>query len=848
MSRTTGSSTAQADAKVEDEALPEVAHRLAMGDDLAVVIQQIARTALDAVPADGAYVERIDFAAGEVEAVASLGRVAPPLGLRVPYPGSLAEEVIESRQPEIVDDVAMERRPIGRVLQELCGACTALVVPLISEGTALGALILLRLPERPRFTPGETDRLRWMADMAALALRQALLRDEAGRREGELRRSEDRFRLLVTAVRDYAIFMLDTEGRIVSWNEGAERIKGYREEEVLNRHFSLFYTPEDRHGGRPQAVLEQAAREGSYEEEGWRLRSDGTRFQAHVLITAVRDSAGELVGFAKVTRDLTERRIADAARRREEQRYRALYLDNPSIYISVDAEGEVVDVNPYGADYLGYEVEQLVGTSVFRVIHPDDRSAFRDHIARCIATPGEVNRLEFRKLRDGDTAVWVREISRAVADSEGRPIVLNVCEDITERIRAEEQQRFLSESGRSLATSIEYETTLQNISNLLVPGLADWAVIDLLEDSGKICRLAVAHADPTKADLADEYQRRFPPMPDAPEGVAKVIRTGRPELLARIEPALLQAISFDDDQLRILKELGLCSAMIVPMVAHDRVLGAITLAMADSGRRYGPDDLALVETLAEQVALSVTSARLYREARQATQIRDEVLSIVSHDLRNPLNTILMSAGFLLDTSPPEERRAGGKQLEIIRRQAHQMNRLIQDLLDVARIEAGRLPVETHPVLPRRLLGEALEGLRPLARDKGLRLRCDAPDELPMLEADRERLLQVFGNLIGNAIKFTPEGGTITVDAKQGDGAVEFRVADSGEGIPPEDVPRLFERFYQARRARRGGAGLGLAIAKGIVEAHGGSIRVQSELGAGSTFSFTLPLPSEPPAS
>jgi signal transduction histidine kinase len=620
-------------------------------------------------------------------------------------------------------------------------------------------------------------------------------------------------------------------------------------------------------------------------------------------------------------------------------------------------------------------VAELVGQPVLRVVAPDDRTLFLQFFSRCLDTPGEVHRLEFRKKHRNGADVWVREITRAVQGADGRLIVLNVCEDITERVQAEEQlrfqtsvlqaqneamvdglvvvapdgriitynqafvqmwglpdivgggpdadtlhwaasqvldpegfrerieylyahpdetsrdevmlrngkildrfggpvrspngeyyghlwsfrditrrrqaeqaqrkseerQQFLLEAGRLLATSIEYETTLQNISNLLVPRLADWCVIDVVEDEGEIKRLVVAHADPDKEEVTEEYQRLYPPKHDAREGVAKVIRTGEPQLLPEISDALLQALAVDENHLRALRDLGLRSGMIVPLIAQDRVLGAISLIASESGHRYGPEDLELAEVLAERVALSVENARLYREAREATQIRDEVLSIVSHDLRNPLNTILMSAGFLLETAPPGDRRAGSKQLEIIRRQANQMNRLIQDLLDVARIEAGRLPLEKEPVKPRMLISEVIDNFGPLAEDKSLRLRCHAPDDLPLLQADRERLLQVFGNLIGNALKFTPEGGVITLDAERHDGVVEFRVIDTGQGIPAEDVPRLFERFYQARHTRRGGAGLGLAIAKGIVEAHGGCIRVESEVGVGSKFSFTLPV-------
>jgi signal transduction histidine kinase len=241
----------------------------------------------------------------------------------------------------------------------------------------------------------------------------------------------------------------------------------------------------------------------------------------------------------------------------------------------------------------------------------------------------------------------------------------------------------------------------------------------------------------------------------------------------------------------------------------------------------------------------VDKARLYRESRAAVQARDEVLSIVSHDLRNPVNTIMLSAGHMLELGDALDMGVARRHLVIVKRQAEQMNRMIQDLLDVARIEAGRLPLSEHREDPARLVRDACESLTELASQNGIRLESDASAELPAVCADRDRVLQVFGNLIGNALRFTEPGGIVRVSAAEGDGVVEFAVSDSGAGIAAEDLPHLFERFYQARSAEPGGAGLGLAIVKGIVETHGGRVAAESTLGAGSTFRFTIPLANAP---
>jgi signal transduction histidine kinase len=235
----------------------------------------------------------------------------------------------------------------------------------------------------------------------------------------------------------------------------------------------------------------------------------------------------------------------------------------------------------------------------------------------------------------------------------------------------------------------------------------------------------------------------------------------------------------------------------------------------------------------------VTLDRMYDEAQKIIDARQEILGIVAHDLRNPLNTIHMATELLLEEPGLEKSRAS--QLRIIQRSGERMNRLIQDLLSVTAIEAGRLSIAPRKVTVHDLFHEASEMLEPIVREKSITFAVVAPDDLPAVRADSARVLQVFSNLVGNAVKFTPPGGTITLSAARKDGPVECSVSDTGPGIPPAQIPRLFGKFWQAKRGDGRGVGLGLAIARGIVEAHGGTIEVKSELGHGSVFSFALPV-------
>jgi signal transduction histidine kinase len=268
-------------------------------------------------------------------------------------------------------------------------------------------------------------------------------------------------------------------------------------------------------------------------------------------------------------------------------------------------------------------------------------------------------------------------------------------------------------------------------------------------------------------------------------------------------------------------------------------VGVLVLYSSESGRQFNEDDLALAEELARRAALAVENARLYHEAQLATRARDQMLGIVAHDLRNPLNTILMASELLEELLAPDAQKS--RQVKMVRRAGKQMNHLIQDLLDVKRIENGRLAVEPRAVRAIALLNEAVEMLRSLATARGLDLALEPTDELPMVKADAQRIHQVFSNLIGNAIKFTPRGGRISVSGRHRGNDVHMGVTDTGPGIPAEQIPHVFGQFWQATGADRRGIGLGLAIAKGIVEAHEGRIWVESTLGEGSSFYFTLPV-------
>jgi signal transduction histidine kinase/DNA-binding NarL/FixJ family response regulator len=388
------------------------------------------------------------------------------------------------------------------------------------------------------------------------------------------------------------------------------------------------------------------------------------------------------------------------------------------------------------------------------------------------------------------------------------------------RAQAEEKRsRFLAEVSRTLAATLDYEATLSSVAKLAVPLLADCCILDLVQDNG-IRRAALAFKDGLETELPRDSRALATASDEEP--AVRALRTGEPVMLEDVSDPVRAALALPA---RIPSPRSVIS---LPLVARSRTLGAMTFVSSE--RPYGYDDVALAGELAGRAALAIDNSRLYRA-------REEVLWVVSHDLRTPLSVMRGHIELMLSGSGTPDGLAA------VDRAAAHMSRLIQDLLDVTRLDAGTLSIQPRRLGINVLLEDAEEMLRPVAEANGLTLSTDEADGLRPLRADRDRVLQVLWNLVGNAVKFTPSGGSVTVSVLPDGDMARFAVSDTGPGIPEKDLPRVFDRFWQATRSDKRGAGLGLSIARGIVEAHGGRIWVDSVLHHGTTFSFTLPFDS-----
>lgn len=404
---------------------------------------------------------------------------------------------------------------------------------------------------------------------------------------------------------------------------------------------------------------------------------------------------------------------------------------------------------------------------------------------------------------------------------------------------------FLADASRVLSESLDYETTLRSIARLAVPELGDWCIVDVLTEKGTRRRLEVAHVDPARVEMAREAERRNVPQQGTSGMVERVLESGRPEVIGAITPEMLEDAAQDESQLRLWRELGLRSIMCVPLSAHGRTRGALTFVAAESGRQYGPPELALAEDLARRAAIAVDNAFLYEELQEAVRIRDEFLSSVSHDLRNPIATIKGRAQVLLrrlDGIPLEERERLTASLQAIEANAGKMNRLINDLVDVARLRIGE-PLELSRqrfdlvALARHIAAEHQEETERHA----IRVVTDQPEVSGSW--DVMRLERVLTNLLGNAVKYSPEGGEIVVEVRSDGPEAVVTVRDPGLGIPAADIEHVFERYHRGSNVAGTitGTGVGLAGARQIVDQHGGTITVESKEGEGSTFTVRLPL-------
>jgi PAS domain S-box-containing protein len=606
------------------------------------------------------------------------------------------------------------------------------------------------------------------------------------------------FRVFVETVRDYALLMLDTTGHIISWNTGAEAIKGYRADEIIGSHFSVFYPPEAIERGLPALELVVAAREGRFEDEGWRMRKDGTRFWANVVITALHSPDGTLKGYAKVTRDLTERRRHEESLRYNEMRFRTLVegVRDYAIFM-LDPDGDVATWNAGAQQIHGFTAKEVIGTHFSRLMIPDgterDRAQKELNIA---AREGRFQEEGWRQRKNRDT-FYANVVITAIRDDRGRLLGFSkITRDLTERLRHEAALRLSEERFR-----------------LLVESVVDYAIATL-DDEGMITSWNSGAERITGYRGQDIVGRHFSRLYPAED-----VQANKPWL------QLTQArergrVNEESWRIRSDGTQFWANNVIAALPGTDAPRFSYYLVTQDLSHRRNAENLA------------DTAQRMH-----------EFIAMLAHELRNPLAPIrnavaLMGRRGLQDPLTESMRQT-------IDRQSQNLTRIVDELLDVNRVARGQFTIEKQCIDLRDVLSRAVETSRPVIDARAHRLHLSIGGQPIDCFGDPMRLAQVVVNILNNAAKYTPDGGDIWLSVESSQSRVELRIRDNGRGIDRASLDRIFELFMQidpATGSALGGLGVGLALVRRIVELHGGTVQALSDgIGKGSEFVVRLPL-------
>jgi PAS domain S-box-containing protein len=551
-------------------------------------------------------------------------------------------------------------------------------------------------------------------------------------------------------------------------------------------------------------------------------------------------TAFEVIG---IVQDLTERKQVEAMLRESESKYRSILETAYDPIVIVNSMGKIEFANHQMKQWFGYGPHELIGRPIELLIperYHNQHVAYRHQYSRNpVARPmgRHLNLLARRK----DGSEFPVDISLSPVKTESGVAITAFIRDITELKKVEDQQRFLSETSRILSETVDYLDRVEKIADLVVPKLSDICVVHLFED-GHLVPKALSFSDLQDPKFFWDLANNETVMrKNANYGPAFVGANQASQLLEEVTDEILEDIAADKANFQYLKSLKIQSYIGVPLQARGNLIGVVSF-IRQHPNRLTKSDLAFAELVGARVAMALDNAKLIKDAQKAAHLREDVLAIVSHDLKNPLGVIEGFNGIIKETPFPTEVRAGILEAsQAIDRSVRQMKKLIGDLLDFAQIQSGSLSVTPSSIPPHQLILEGIEAIHQSAERKQIRIQVEIPSHLPDVCCDSDRIRQVFYNILENSIKFSSNHSLIDIRASLNVSEVLFSVLDHGPGISKEHLPHLFDRYWQAKETAKLGTGLGLSIARGIINSHHGSIWAESNPGEGTTIHFTLPL-------
>jgi PAS domain S-box-containing protein len=547
-------------------------------------------------------------------------------------------------------------------------------------------------------------------------------------------------------------------------------------------------------------------------------------------------------------KDTAETEYQEALKQSEE-RFRALIQYSADAIQLISAEGQVLYSSDSVERVLGYKPEELQGEMPNHFIHPGDLSFFMEQFLSLLEKPGEQVTLEYRVKHKNGSWVWIEATGTNYLHDPRIQAIVGNFRNITERKRREERQQLLNTVSEKLASSLDHELTLQEIAQLIVPVMADYCRIAVLDEQQQIRDIVANHIEPEKIALVRELYEQYKDRVSSTYGLQKLLRTGQSELMPVATPEIVAPLAQENlAVLPIIQALGLTSYMGTPLIARDKVIGAITFSSTQPQRRYTQEDLAFAQELARRIALTLDNARLYAEAQRAITLRDDFISIASHELRTPVTSLRLYFQVLQKQLSRRGDESLARSFAKMDAQLNKLTLLIEDLLNVSRIEHGKLEFREDWFDLNEVAKETVEQIQSTTSKHCIRIEGRVNERV---WGDKDRIGQVLTNLLTNAVKFSPQADTIIVRLTTAQDAVVVSVQDFGIGIEKEHLNHIFDRFHRVSDAEERtypGLGIGLYIAREIIQRHGGTLTVESEKGKGSRFSFILPDKSSTPPS